>query len=223
MILWGMIGILQCLFLPGIVALRGLRAFRPGLAPHTSGAGEVFLAVLLSLALNHWLVVVLVALEIYSTELTRALFLGEFVVLAALALREQYTTGSSSKLRPKSRPWTEFVRNGPIAASLCLALFAYFANAFVDWVATWDSAFTTWDAVVSWNHWATVWASGQRPSHLWEYPQLIPILISIVYRVAGDTEIQLFAKAMITGLPLLGTVCYFYVSRVRREDRRAHV
>ncbi len=57
--------------------------------------------------------------------------------------------------------------------------------------------FNTWDAIVSWNRWATEWAQNSFPVHSWRYPQLIPANWSLSYVFMGNAEIQFFAKAIV--------------------------
>ncbi|MDR2198812.1 MAG: hypothetical protein LBR53_05050 [Deltaproteobacteria bacterium] len=56
-----------------------------------------------------------------------------------------------------------------------------------------EKVYTTVDAIVSWNSWAMSWASGVYPGIYGDYPQLMPILMSIPAAMAGIEIPQIFA------------------------------
>lgn len=60
------------------------------------------------------------------------------------------------------------------------------------------TVFNTWDALLSWNQWAVIWAQGRPPGGTSLYPQLVPINWSLLYVIQGNAALQLFAKAMMT-------------------------
>ena len=56
--------------------------------------------------------------------------------------------------------------------------------------------FNTWDAILSWNRWATAWASGVLPADTGYYPQLLPANWSLTYVLIGNPSIQIFARSL---------------------------
>ena len=58
------------------------------------------------------------------------------------------------------------------------------------------SIFNAWDAIASWNRWATEWAGNSFPVDSARYPQLIPANWSLSYVFIGNIDIQFFAKAI---------------------------
>ena len=63
--------------------------------------------------------------------------------------------------------------------------------------------FTKWDAVLSWNKWAAIWATNTFPVNTEDYPQLIPTNWAMIYALIGNNGIQFFAKAIMPLFPLL--------------------
>ena len=68
--------------------------------------------------------------------------------------------------------------------------------AFKVWFTNVDTVFTQWDAVVSWNRWATNWFSGIFPTRTHRYAQLIPTNFAVSYAFLGGVKIQFFAKSI---------------------------
>ncbi|MEA3351702.1 MAG: hypothetical protein U9Q82_13875 [Chloroflexota bacterium] len=66
--------------------------------------------------------------------------------------------------------------------------------AFKVWYTNADTIFTQWDAIISWNHWATEWFSGSFPNATRRYAQLIPTNFAVSYAFLESTQIQFFAK-----------------------------
>lgn len=71
------------------------------------------------------------------------------------------------------------------------------------------TVFNAWDTIVSWNSWATQWASGSIPLNSRLYPQLIPANWSMTYLFIGETTVQFFAKGIMPLFPLLILLAIF--------------
>lgn len=82
-----------------------------------------------------------------------------------------------------------------------------------------DAVFTEWDAVVSWNRWATEWAANGFPSGAQHYPQLVPASWSILYVFAGGTTVQAPAR-MLQALYPLAIVLVFLDAGLRHRSAR---
>lgn len=54
--------------------------------------------------------------------------------------------------------------------------------------------FDTWDAVVSWNRWATEWFHGHPPVYTMGYPQLLPTAMAGLYATMGNSDVQPVAR-----------------------------
>ncbi len=54
--------------------------------------------------------------------------------------------------------------------------------------------FDSVDSIMSWNKWATHWYLGQFAFGTWNYPQLVPMVWSLMYHWIGTSEIELFVR-----------------------------
>ena len=202
MFITGIVSILQMVLLPGFLALRLLR-LRPG------GAAELLAAIPLSLTLNHFLVIGLVLAGAYSPGAMYAVLAVE-VIAIALCLRAEARQGEGA---PVPSEWgrlsslVERIRSGGPAGAIAWwtllwlagAVFFLHVRAAVQSVGT---VFDHWDAVVSWNRWATEWAGNAFPTITWRYPQLLPTNVSLGYVLLRSTSVQLFAKGAMIVFPI---------------------
>ena len=70
------------------------------------------------------------------------------------------------------------------------------------------SAFTSNDAVRSWNRWALSWAADEAPETTVMYPQLVPNLYAVVYILTGDATLQVLSKPVAIAFPALILVTF---------------
>jgi hypothetical protein len=80
-----------------------------------------------------------------------------------------------------------------------------------------NSVFTAWDAVVSWDRWATNWYNNQLPNQTWHYPQLIPANWSLTYQFMGNSRIKFFAKDFMGFIEVYILLVIFILGIIRRE------
>lgn len=185
MLLLGLISLVQAYFLPGYVALRCLKI--PAGLQRT-----IVISFGLSLVINHAIVVGLVCLGGYRPAVMYALTALELGMIGLFAWRDTRHGKSTGPDLP-----TDADNRLPLSPSAQLSLFAL-AAIFAGWCAysvfraSW--VFCEWDAVASWNRWATEWASGTFPIAPGLYPQLVPTSISLSYVYMDDAAIWLFPK-----------------------------
>ena len=74
------------------------------------------------------------------------------------------------------------------AAFFCILL------ALLNLIANIGTVFVSWDAVASWNRWATDWSQNRLPQRILHYPQLLPANWSVSYVFMGQA-LQFFPKA----------------------------
>lgn len=173
----------------------------------------------LSLIFNYCLVFLLSAIGIYTRSVFTIFVVGELIALIWLyrdALRtpmDQFAAVVWDHLRYLFDFFTPQRRDHD---GVTILYFAWLALVFLlavrslVWAASvfFDNAgtvFSAWDAVVSWNRWATEWAIGQIPTDSHFYPQLIPVNWSITYILQGDPTLQFFAKSIV---PLFGLLMF---------------
>lgn len=62
--------------------------------------------------------------------------------------------------------------------------------------------FWAWDAVVSWNRWATEWQDNTPPIYTVGYPQLVPTLLASIYTWLGSIKVEPVARCFLLVFPL---------------------
>lgn len=205
MLFWGMLSLVQVLFLPGFILLQIFRN------KHWGQLEKVVFSFALSLIFNYSLVLVLTTLGLYHRWIVLLVFLIELIFSGWLAftwLRSSHGIGKSTldKLHlyfrdliasrsAQESEWQRWVRLLLFAALLLGALGA------LSWIfrTFWDqklTVFSVWDSVVSWNKWATQWASNQFPEIPRRYGQLVPANWSLTYIFMGSDQVQFFAKSI---------------------------
>jgi len=208
----GILAILQITALSGLVIYKLINI-----------QGNLFDRVLtvfgLSLIFNYCLIFLLSAVGIYTRSVFTIFVLGELIALIWLyrdAFRtsmDKFATIMWDRLsylfdfftpRRRDHDGVTILYFAWLALILLLAVrsVVWAANIFFDNAGT---VFSAWDAVVSWNRWATEWAAGQIPTGSHFYPQLIPANWSITYVLQGDTTLQFFAKSI---MPLFGLLMF---------------
>jgi hypothetical protein len=221
----GILGILQITILPGLIIQKFVR-FRRNLFE----SGLIVFG--LSLIANYCLAFFLAALGLYVRGVLLALVFVEFVVLfwlyrdGLMTSLDTFLTSVWGALRGIFDSLTprNMHRDGAFIASLIwLALVLFFAIKGMIWVgnvffANLGTVFSTWDAVVSWNRWATIWAAGRIPVDSHFYPQLIPANWSITYLLLGDSTLQFFAKSIMPLFALSLFIGFFNLALDTRES-----
>jgi len=213
MVILGFLSIFQVAFLPGLIVTLFLRI--------RTMLQRILLAFAFSLLINHFLVVVLVLLGIFTQPVVWAIFLIELLTLFFILRYQRITIpykttwfvpGMSYKEFPTRSFWSVFVL-------LLVGLF----SAISLWVviskvlSVTPGVFNLWDDFTSFNRWALDWYSGIFPLDTNYYPQLIPAVWSMAYKFVGNADIQFFAKGIMGLFPiflLLVFVDLFY--RFRR-------
>jgi hypothetical protein len=196
----GIFAIVACMLLPGLLVLQTLSL-------RLSIFASCAIAIGVSATVNHLLVVMLVIMGAYQRHVLFLIVLCEFLALAGLVFL--FRKGPSDLVPSTSDRAIE-----RLATAACAAVFAY-----VFWTfgriafADFGEVFMAWDAVVSWNKWASEWASGTLPVQTFEYPQLLPSLWSMIYVIVGGPELQIFPKAMIAWLPMVMFVLFADLAR----------
>ena len=194
------------LMLPGYILLRLLGV-------ELSLSRSVLVCASLSLLLNYLLVAGLTLLHAYSTPVLWAIVAVELIIVLILlsikrpvwsVLRKDHAAVQSyyqACLQGKTG-WPAFWQY----AVLILALLSVGYFVWQVWVQL-GQIFTAWDPVMSYNVWATDWASNQLPTYTWHYPQLLPANWSLAYVMIGPlngaVDLQIFPKMIMPLFPLL--------------------
>lgn len=205
MFLLGLLSFLQIALLPGSLLIKAFDLKR--------GIIQTIIFILsLSLIFNHLFVFAVTALGVnlsFAFYSLLAIEMALFIVLYAPALKA--SLGSIG-----AKAWSDFRefishlkipalnKEGEPLSSAIVAIVSFLFIimaasslwwAFKVWVTNFDTVFTQWDAVVSWNRWATEWFSGSFPNETHRYAQLIPTNFAVSYAFLRGTQLQIFAKS----------------------------
>jgi len=219
MFILGILAICQILFFPGLI-------FKSICKPDGQFFYQVSVVVGISMLFNATLIYPMVLLHIYTRAIFLVLIAIEFVALLWLnrgLLRVSLqTVGDGLKSYAKNQllalyqifssgSFSSFTRS---LRSILIGLLIILSLSLIYWFFrkipnNIGSVFNVWDAVVSWNHWAQVWALNQVPEVYLTYPQLLPLNLSITYLLTGNNDISLFAKAIMPIFALLTVLMVF--------------
>lgn len=206
MLLLGTLSVLQLILLPGLLLIRVF----PGQRSPIQQASFVFV---LSLLANYIVVALLAAGGVYYRSVVFVLFALEVAALAWVYRRHWLAPAKPDVKRIKTRfngyakSLSEWIAKDYWTALLyiaCTAL-AVLTAAWVlyIWVTNFGTVFEAWDSWASWDRWAEHWAANRIPGDTWEYPQLIPILLSISYKFIGTVAVKFFGKSIMPLFVLL--------------------
>ena len=182
---WGIASILQTTLLPGLI-------FSLCYAPQKKWNSIIPASFILSIIFTYCLVFLLVFLNSYTALALRIIFFFELALLFfvvrknynSMSVPHNLSTGSSFPLRSLYSNFHTLCSNiAWIIFCLSIILVAF----------RFGEIFTGWDAVVSWNRWATDFYNIRIPMQTWNYPQLLPAIISVSYTMMGTNTLHFFA------------------------------
>ncbi|MBM3143945.1 MAG: hypothetical protein FJ010_03035 [Chloroflexi bacterium] len=202
----GLLSVLQITLLPGILILKAFDIRRGFIQ-------DLIFSFALSLIANHLIVFAIAAIGIHISYTFYGIFLIELVLLirwyaAPLAQSVgRITSGKKSQIADYlcslnifqiKDDQRDFARTVVEILGIVFAILAASSIwwAFKVWYTNFGTVFTQWDAVVSWNHWATEWFAGSIPTKTSRYAQLIPTNYAVSYAFLRGMQIQFFAKSI---------------------------
>lgn len=214
----GILGVMQITFIPGLILYRFFRLQVPLV-------DRVMIIFGTSMVLNYCVIFLLTILGIYTRTTLSILILGELAAIFWL-YRNSLKTSSQAILEATQNGIDEIIHFFfPQSQKEYGSFFYYFLGivllllsarsilwAVGIFIQNLGSVFSAWDAVVSWNSWAMIWAKDQIPQGSHFYPQLIPANWSITYVLLGGTTIQFFAKGIMPLFTLMILVGLFNLS-----------
>ena len=186
------LGLLQAIFLPGtcFIIFSQNNTFIEKL-----NLSELFcFAVLISAFINYFLVIFLYSLQLYTQEVMLGIIFCE-IIFIGLKIKWKLLKSNEMYLLTINKNYYIYRL---IFLTFPIVYFWIFKSELL-------TVFSGWDAVVSWNRWAVELFNGNLQS-TWGYPLGLPALISLVYKVANETNIQLFAKWICWIWPLVGAM-----------------
>ena len=206
MISWAILGIAFATFLPGLVFtaffLRNTRV----------ASYDIFLISFpVSIVLNFLLVAGLVYFNLYETLTLRAICIVAIATFCVFLFWNSKHTSMHFDLKNTLCICKTNERN------IGLFLLGLFPLLYL-WATHQTSVFDHWDAVATWSRWAVNWYD-QSPIASWGYPPTVPILYSIVDKMAGSTNLQIYAKQVAYIYPLFSMLCFWRAASISRHDR----
>lgn len=219
MLFLGILSVLQLVALPGLLLIR----LFPGRRSSIQQMAYVFT---LSLLANYMVVFALTAVGFYMRSVVLALFLAEVAALiwlnreALLAKRSLSLQSVKTQIVKGQKTLHEWMAKDfwsallyMVAGGLAILALVYLLGI---WVQNFDTVYQEWDSWASWDRWAEKWADNRLPGDTWEYPQMIPILISISYKFIGTVAVKFFAKSI---MPLFAVLIVLLLIDLGRRYR----
>ena len=190
MLLLGFLSLCQISFLPGYLCLRSFRLPVRGLLQTSIYSFG------LTLIANHSLVYALYSAGLYSRPVVYALVALEWLTLFYLMRRERFHLSVSLPSEETLDRYRALWRDRPLSGRLItIPAFAALLAGAAFCYQYFGSVYLLVDDVLSWDRWAMEWA-GNRLSRTGLYPQLLPTNWSLTYVMLGNTDVKMFAKAI---------------------------
>ncbi|MFA5025306.1 MAG: hypothetical protein WC503_02275 [Candidatus Shapirobacteria bacterium] len=186
----GFISFLQIIFLPGWLVLSIFKL-------KCSNLLEKFIfSFALSWWLNYLLVTFLTSFGLYTKPVVIIVVIFELILFFIIHKKSNFKKISLNFLTNCFKNRTNTIILIPVLTVLVI-YFILLVNNFLEL-----SIFSAWDAVVSWNRWATDWSQNIFPRLTREYPQLIPSNWSLGYVIMGTSIIQFWNRLSILLFPI---------------------
>ncbi|MDR1658197.1 MAG: hypothetical protein LBT47_11695 [Deltaproteobacteria bacterium] len=184
-IFWGIIGFFQSIFLPGAVICASLSKEKIGFSKF------LVTSFIYSLAANYALICIFLIFGIYTK-------LPMLITLLLESLYLIYYCYARTKYKIEIKNYDIFKGDPEQSAKYKLVCYTIFTivislAALLVFSFFHKTVYIHIDAINSWDSWARSWASNQYPRTYGDYPQLVPIIMSIPYVFMGSDTIQLFS------------------------------
>jgi hypothetical protein len=190
LLLLGFLSLCQITFLPGYLCLRVFKLPVRGLLQ------TVLYSFALTLVANHTLVYALFSAGLYKAPVMYGIVALEWLGLFYLLRRERFSFRLSLPSEETLAQYRELWRSHPLLGRLIvIPVIAALIWAVALCYHNFGSVFVMNDDFLSWDRWGTEWATN-RPLGTGLYPQLLPTNFSITYLMMGNTDVKLFAKAI---------------------------
>ena len=173
------VAFVQLVFLPGFLVLVLMNL-------HKTNPGRVlFLSAILSGIFNMLAGYLLFAVKCFNQPAILIILAAEVIALWFALKRNKSAEKNTFDLWEGFRNFlsdpSKLTRILFLSACIVLAWFA------IDTILSVSKIFLNWDAVLSWNRWATEWTTGKFPYNTRSYPQLAPLNWATAYLICGST------------------------------------
>jgi hypothetical protein len=199
-IFFGLLGLLQCWFLPGFVFLIFIKRIK--------FFEVILLSLPLSLVINYILIFGLSIFNIYKRDLIFLIIILEILII----IYKLYFIGYYKKLYNFFNRLVSF--NSKIYnfrfVFLDIVIIILFLFYFFLALNNIGEVIHPSDPLIMWNHWALEWHRGGLPVSSGDYPQSIPILLSIIYLLTQNIEVEFFSRILFLIYPLWVFLIFIY-------------
>lgn len=196
----GLLSLLQCWFLPGLVLLLFIKRIK--------FFEVILLSLPLSLVVNYILILSLSIFNIYKRDLILVIIILEIVII----IYKFYLINYYKKI------YLFFVRlisfNNKIynfrftfLDIIILILFLFYIFLALNNIG---EVIHPSDPLIMWNDWALEWHKGRLPVSSGDYPQAVPILLSIIYLLTQNIEVEFFSRILFLIYPLWVFLIFIY-------------
>lgn len=192
MFFFGFISLLQCWFLPGLTFLIFIKRIK--------FSEIILLSLPLSLVINYLLVLILSLLNIYTRKFILLIILLEIIIVFYKFYKINFYKKSKIFIN-------YFVSFNKLKYNLNLSILDFFIIIlfilyfFLALVNIGEVVHPS-DPLIMWNEWALQWFRGNIPMGSGDYPQSIPISLSIIYLLIQSTEVEFFSRIFFLIYPL---------------------
>lgn len=192
MLLLGLLGLIQTIFLPGVLILHFAKI-------KTQSTIQKYVYIFaLSLFANYTVVTALVLLKIYLKNVVLLIIVFEFLLLVFLFIKKRITFSFNNNFTELFYFLSNLIKQNTttvkilIFSSLIVVLF--YVSLFISNIGT---IFYFVDTVynIHWNTWALDFANNIFPQQSSHFPQLIPANWSISYLLIDKTNVHFFPKS----------------------------
>lgn len=196
----GLLSLLQCWFLPGLVLLLFIKRIK--------FFEVILLSLPLSLVVNYILILSLSIFNIYKRDHIFIIIILEIVII----IYKFYLINYYKKI------YLFFVRlisfNSKIYnfrfTFLDIIIFILFLFYIFLALNNIGEVIHPSDPLIMWNDWALEWHKGRLPVSSGDYPQAVPILLSIIYLLTQNIEVEFFSRILFLIYPLWVFLIFIY-------------
>ena len=196
----GLLSLLQCWFLPGLVLLLFIKRIK--------FFEVILLSLPLSLVVNYILILSLSIFNIYKRDLIFVIIILEIVII----IYKFYLINYYKQI------YLFFVRlisfNSKIYnfrfTFLDIIIFILFLFYIFLALNNIGEVIHPSDPLIMWNDWALEWHKGRLPVSSGDYPQAVPILLSIIYLLTQNIEVEFFSRILFLIYPLWVFLIFIY-------------
>jgi hypothetical protein len=196
----GILALLQCWFLPGLVFLLFIKRIKFFEA--------ILLSLPLSLVINYILIFGLSIFNIYKRDLIFLIIILEIIIIVyKLYLIDYYKKSYLFFARLISFNSNTYNFRFTFLDIVIFILFLFYIFLALNNIG---EVIHPSDPLIMWNDWALEWHRGRLPVSSGDYPQSVPILLSIIYLLTQNIEVEFFSRILFLIYPLWVFLIFIY-------------